>query len=300
VDNVSDLGFFVLVVKVGSLSAAAQELGVTAPTASKRLASIERRLGVRLLNRTTRRMSLTAEGEAFLSEGSRLLHELALLEQRLTGARAAPRGLLRVQATLGFGRRHVTPAVSSFAQRFPQVEVQLHLSDRPVSLVEEGFDVAVRIGELADGRLTARRVAANARLLCASPAYLRDAGEPAKPADLQAHQCIVIRESDETYGSWHLARGSQRETVKVRGRLSTNDGEAALEWALAGHGILMRSQWDAARHLRSGRLRIVLPQWTLPSADIHAVFPTKKDLSAKTRAFVDHLVDTFAKNDWGL
>ena len=299
-DSVSDLGFFVLVAKSGSLAAAAQQLGVTPPTASKRLAAIERRLGVRLLNRTTRRMSPTAEGEAFLSEGSRLLDELVVLEQRLTGARAAPRGLLRVHATLGFGRRHVTPLVSTFAARFPQVEVQLHLSDRPASLVEDGFDVGVRVGELADGRLTARRIAANARLLCASPAYLREAGEPARPADLQAHQCIVIRESDETYGSWHLSRGSQRETVKVRGRLSTNDGEAALEWALGGHGILMCSQWDAARHLRSGRLHVVLPQWTLPPADIHAVFPTRKDLSAKTRAFVEHLADAFAQPGWAL
>ena len=292
-DTLSDLGFFVLVSKMGSLAAAAQELGVTPPTMSKRLAALERRLGVRLLNRTTRRMSLTAEGEALLSEGSRLLHEIALLEQRLTGARATPRGLLRVHATLGFGRRHVAPAVSAFARKHAEVEVQLHLSDRLPNLVEQGFDVAVRIGELADARLTARKLAGNARVLCASPAYLRDAGEPAKPADLQAHQCLVIRESDETYGAWHLTRGLRRETVKVRGRLSTNDGEAALDWALKGHGILLRSQWDAARHLRSGRLRAVLPQWTLPPADIVAVFPTKQDLSAKTRAFVDHLVEAF-------
>ena len=292
-DTLSDLGFFVLVSKMGSLAAAAQELGVTPPTMSKRLAALERRLGVRLLNRTTRRMSLTAEGEALLSEGSRLLHEIALLEQRLTGARATPRGLLRVHATLGFGRRHVAPAVSAFARRHAEVEVQLHLSDRLPNLVEQGFDVAVRIGELADARLTARKLAGNARVLCASPAYLRDAGEPAKPADLQSHQCLVIRESDETYGAWHLTRGLRRETVKVRGRLSTNDGEAALDWALKGHGILLRSQWDAARHLRSGRLRAVLPQWTLPPADIVAVFPTKQDLSAKTRAFVDHLVEAF-------
>jgi DNA-binding transcriptional LysR family regulator len=295
VDAVSDLGFFVLVAKSGSLAAAAQQLGVTPPTASKRLAALERRLGVRLLNRTTRRMSLTAEGEAFLGEGSRLLHDLTQLEQRLSGARAVPRGLLRVHATLGFGRRHVTPAVARFADKYPEVEVQLDLGDRLPNLVEQGYDVAVRIGELADTRLTARLLAANARLLCASPAYLRNAGEPTKPADLQSHQCIVIRESDETYGSWQLSRGTQRETVKVRGRLSTNDGESALDWALKGHGILMRSQWDAARYLRSGRLLVVLPQWKLPPADIYAVYPTKQDLSAKTRAFVEHLAGTFAK-----
>ncbi len=292
-DSVSDLGFFVLLSKAGSLAAAAQQLGVTPPTASKRLASVERRLGVRLLNRTTRRMSLTAEGEAFVAEGSHLLDELALLEQRLRGAQTVPRGLLRVHATLGFGRRHIAPAVAAFAARHPQVEVQLLLGDRPPDLIEQGCDVAVRIGELPDARLTARRIAANARLLCAAPAYLRRAGEPAQPTDLRTHQCIFIREGDETYGTWHLAHGHRREAVKVRGRLSTNDGQAALDWALAGQGILLRSQWDVARHLRTGRLCAVLPQWQPPPADIHAVFPTRRHLSAKTRAFVDHLVETF-------
>ena len=293
-DSVSDLGFFVLLSKAGSLTVAAQELGVTPPTVSKRLAALEKRLGVRLLNRTTRRTSLTAEGEAFAADGTCLLDELTLLEQRLSGARSLPRGLLRVHATLGFGRRHVAPAVSAFAALHADVEVQLHLSDRLPNLVEQGIDVAVRLGELADARLSARRLAANARLLCASPGYLRAAGVPALPADLQAHQCIVIRETDETYGAWQLARGARRETVKVRGRLATNDGETALDWALRGHGILMRSQWDVARHLREGRLCAVLPQWQLPPADVHAVYPTRQHLPARTRAFVDHLAATFA------
>lgn len=293
-DAISDLGFFVLLAKCATLARAAQEMGITPPTVSKRLAALEQRLGVRLMNRTTRRISLTAEGEAYLAEGSRLLNELNILEQTVAGGRAVPRGLLRVHATLGFGRRHIVPAISRFIRAHPEVDVQLHLSDRPVNLVEQGFDIAIRFGDIPDSRLTARTIAFNRRLLCASPQYLLEAGEPARPAELPSHNCIIIRESDETYGTWHLSSGARSETIKVRGRVSANDGESALAWALDGHGILMRSEWDAAPYLRSGRLRQVLPDWTLPSANIFAVYPTRHNLSAKTRAFVDRLADWFA------
>lgn len=293
-DAVSDLSFFVLLAKCATLARAAQELGVTPPTVSKRLASLEQRLGVRLMNRTTRRISLTAEGEAYLADGSRLLDELNMLEQTVAGARVIPRGLLRVHATLGFGRRHIVPAISRFIQAHPEVDIQLQLSDRPINLVEQGFDVAIRFGETPDSRLTARTVAFNRRLLCASAQYLQQVGEPLRPSELQSHHCIIIRESDETYGTWHLSNGTRTETVKVRGRLSANDGEAALAWALDGHGILLRSEWDAAPYLRSGRLRQILPDWTLPAANIVALYPTRQNLSAKTRAFVDSLMDWFS------
>lgn len=294
-DPVSDLSFFVLLARLGSLTAAAQQLGVTPPTVSKRLAALESRLGVRLLNRTTRRVSLSAEGEAYLAEGSRLLGELQVLEQTIAGSRAAPRGLLRVHGTLGFGRRHLAPALSAFARLHEEIEVQLTLSERPVNLVEQGIDLAVTLGELPDVRLTSRRLAPNQRLLCASPRYLRHAGEPSRPSELASHQCIVLRESDETFGVWPLRQGSRRETVKVRGRLATNDGDAALQWALEGHGILLRSAWDATPYLRSGRLRQVLSDWHLPDADVSAVYPTKQNLSARTRACVDFLALWFAE-----
>ncbi len=292
-DAFSDLTFFSHVVKQGSLAAAAQEMGVTPSTVSKRLAALELRLGVRLLHRTTRRISLTPEGETYLVEGARVLAELEALERTVAGSRAQPKGLLRVSGTLGFGRRHLAPALSAFAKRYPEVEVQLHLSDRPVNLVELGFDLQVRFGDLPDARLTARRLAANRRLLLASPAYLGRAGEPATPRDLAQHACIFIREGDEIFGTWHLSNGARQETVKVRGPLSTNDGETALAWALEGHGILMRSLWDAAAYVRAGQLSVVLPDWSLPAADIYAVFPTRSHLSAKTRALVDFLVDWF-------
>ncbi|WP_395701970.1 LysR family transcriptional regulator [Aquabacterium sp.] len=292
-DGFSDLAFFAHLVKHGSLAAAAQQLGVTPPAVSKRLAAIEKRLGVRLLQRTTRRIGLTPEGETYLVEGERVLQALDALERTVTGGRAQPQGLLRVCATLGFGRRQLAPLLSKFARRYPEVEVQLHLTDRPVNLIEQGFDLQLRFGELPDARLTARLLAHNRRVLCAAPAYLRRAGEPSAPRELARHACLFIRESDETFGSWHLRAGGRHETVKVRGPLAANDGECVLGWALDGHGILMRSLWEAAPMLRSGRLRPVLPDWQLPPADLYAVFPTRSHLSAKTRALVDFLLAAF-------
>ena len=303
-DGFSDLAFFSLLVRQGSLVATAQQLGLTPPAVSKRLAALERRLGVRLLLRTTRRISLTPEGETYLVQGAKVLDELDALERAVAGSRAQPKGLMRVCATLGFGRRHIAPALSGFAPRFPDVELQLQLTDRPVNLVEQGVDLQIRFGELPDARLTARLLARNQRVLCAAPAYLQRAGEPASPQDLARHACLFIRESDETFGSWHLRRGGRSETVKVRGPLAANDGECVLGWALDGHGILMRSLWEAAPLLRTGQLRPVLPEWRLPAADIYAVFPSRSHLSAKTRALLDFLLAAFephrraADGDW--
>ena len=292
-DTFSDLAFFTTLIKLGTLAAAAQEMGVTPPSVSKRLANLESRLGVRLLNRTTRRISLTPEGEIYVGEGARVLAELDALERRVTGAKAVPRGQMKVSATLGFGRRHVAPALSKFARAFPEVEVQLDLTDKPVNIVEQGYDASIRLGELPDARLTARLLAGNKRLLCAAPSYLKRAGEPRQPSELQRHPCLFIRESDETFGTWHLRSGTRHESVKVRGPLSSNDGDCALSWALDGHGILMRSHWDAAPYLRSGRLRPVLVDWALPPADVYVVFPAKANMSAKTRVFVDFMLKHF-------
>jgi len=272
------------------MTAAAQELGVTTSAVSRRLALLESRLGIRLLNRTTRRISVTHEGEIYLAEGQRILRDLEELEQTISGGQALPRGLLRVNASFGFGRKYVAPVIADFIEKYPEVEVQLHLSDRPVNLIEDGFDVCIRFGELPDARVIARKIAVNRRLLCAAPDYLKLRGIPKTPNELQRHQCIVIRENDAAYGTWHLRHGTNQELVKVRGTVSTNDGEVAVSWALRGRGILMRSSWHIAEYLKTGQLIEVLPEWELPPADIHAVFPMKANLSAKVRAFVDHLV----------
>jgi LysR family transcriptional regulator, transcriptional activator for dmlA len=293
VDSISDLAFFVQLVKHGSLSALARELGVTPPAVTARLARMETRLGVRLLNRTTRRISVTQEGELYLSHGARLLLEFEELDRMVSSARAVPKGLLRVNATFGFGRRHIAPAVSEFARRYAEVEVQLTLTDRSIRLADEAYDVGIWFGDVPDSRLVARRIAPNRRFLCASPTYLARAGVPATPRDLHGHQCIVLRENDAAYGTWHLRRGRKDETIKVRGALSSNDGETALVWALDGHGVLMRSEWDVYTHLRSGALQLVLPEWSLPGADVHAVYGERLNVSAKVVAFVDFLVEWF-------
>lgn len=294
-DGLSDLAFFSLLVRHGNLSAAARELGVTPPAVSTRLANLERRLGVRLLNRTTRRVSVTHEGEIYLAGGGRILADLEALERSVASTRAEPKGLLRLNATFGFGRAHIVPAVSDFVRQYPEVEVQMQLTDRPINLLDERFDVGVRFGEMPDARLTARKLATNRRLLCASPRYLQTHGEPRTPGDLARHRCILVRENDVAYGTWHLRAGQRSETVKVRGALSSNDGQSALEWALSGHGIVMRSEWETAAYLRDGRLRHVLPDWSTPPADIYALYPERLNLPAKTIAFVDFLSQRFAK-----
>jgi DNA-binding transcriptional LysR family regulator len=186
--------------------------------------------------------------------------------------------------------------MSSFVRAWPGVEVQLQLSASPPPLSDDAFDVCVRFGEPPDARVVARRLAYNRRLLCASPAYLARHGTPRTPRDLARHSIIAIRQGDEAYGVWRLSQGKRSETVKAGGTLSTNDGEIAVQWALAGHGVVMRAEWDIARYLRSGRLRQVLETWSTPPADIYAVWPVREQGAPRVRAFVEHLANHFSKN----
>ncbi len=291
-NEVSDLAFFVRLVQCGSLAATAQELGVTPPAVSRRLAALERRLGVRLLNRTTRSLGTTPEGERYLEQARRILDDIGELERELAGSRSEPQGLLRVNTSFGFGRRLIAPLVSDFVRRHPKVEIQLQLTDRIPPLTDAAFDVSIRFGRPPDSRLYARRLLTNHRVLCAAPAYL-DAHAPIEaPKDLARHACIVIRENEAAYGSWQLFAADddkRRETVKVGGALSSNDGETAVKWALAGHGVLLRSLWDIAGELAAGRLRRVLPGWQSAPADVYALYPERMHLSAKVRTFVDFL-----------
>ena len=286
-----DLNFFSVLVAAGSLSAAARELQVTTPAVSKRLAQMEARLGISLLNRTTRRMSLTVEGETYLAHARKILGDIDNLEHLLGSAKTTPVGQLRINATLGFGRNHIGPIVSRFARKYPRVDVRLQLSADPPPLSEDAFDVCVRFGAPPDARVIARRIAGNRRLLCASPAYLVQHGEPKSPSDLARHNFISIRQGDDAYGLLRLTRGrgTQAETVKTRGSLTTNDGGIAVDWALDGHGILLRAEWDIRKYLASGRLRQVLPQYRTPDADVYAVYPPRDQATARVRVFVEFL-----------
>ncbi|MFZ6735195.1 LysR family transcriptional regulator [Undibacterium sp. Ji42W] len=293
IDIAPELTFFVLLAKLGSLSATARELGITPPAVTKRLMLMEQRLGVRLVNRTTRRLSLTSEGESYLAQATQILGSIRDMEESVSSSRGIPKGLLRVNATPGFGRTHIAPLVSRFAHLHAEVEVQLQLTDRPIGLVEEAYDLAIRFGELPDSRLGARRLMSNRRFLCASPGYLKQAGHPQTPAELHHHRCILHRQNDDVYGTWRLEKGRKVELVKVRGAVSSNDGDVVLNWALDGHGILVRSEWDLNKYLESGRLQIVLPAYTLPAADLYVYYLSRRQQPAKVRAFIDFLVEEF-------
>ncbi|KAA0998921.1 LysR family transcriptional regulator [Paraburkholderia panacisoli] len=289
----ADLSFFSTLAASGSLSAAARELGLTPAAVSKRLTQMESRAGVALINRTTRRMMLTPEGELYVEHARRILDEIDQLSELLGTARESPKGLLRVNATLGFGRSHVAPAISRFVAEYPQVSVQLQLSVTPPPLTDDAFDVCIRFGEPPDTRVVARRLAVNRRLLCAAPSYIASHGMPMTAHDLTRHNCIGIRQGDEAYGVWRLTsgRGASRKTeaVRINGTLTTNDGEIAVKWALEGHGILMRAEWDIKQYLADGSLVRVLPDHETPNADIFAVYSQRHQMSNRIRAFVDFI-----------
>lgn len=294
-DTTSELSFFVLLAKLGNMAATARELDLTPPAVTKRLALLEQRLGVRLVNRSTRRLSLTSEGETYLQHASRILADIREMEDQISSSRAKPRGLLRMNAPLGFGRTTIAPLLSAFVKMNPEVEIQLDLTDRPIDLIKQGVDIAIRFGELPDTRLSARRIFHNRRFLCASPVYLKKHGVPQTLADLPRHKCIVHRQNDDAYGIWRFTRHRKTETVKVHSSLSSNDGDIVLGWALDGHGLLIRSEWDLKKYLDSGRLETVLPAYSLPDADLFAFYPTQRHLPAKVRALIDFLVEKIGR-----
>jgi LysR family transcriptional activator of dmlA len=294
----SELEFFVLLMRHGSLSAAARALDITPPAATMRLAAMEKRLGVRLVNRSTRKFSLTSEGEICLQHATRLMAGLQAMDDDICASSQAPRGLLRVNATLGFGRTVIAPLISTFTARFSEVEVQLDVTDRPIDLIDKGFDLAIRFGELPDSRTHARRIMSNRRFMCASPLYLERCGSPETLDDLSNHRCIVHRQNDEAYGVWRFVVDGRTEIVKVHAALSSNDGDIVQGWALDGQGIVIRSEWDVVRYLESGRLRRVLPAYSLPSADLYVYYSGQRNLAARSRVFINFLVEQSATQGW--
>lgn len=299
----ADFGFFATLANAGSLSAAAREMGISTAAVSRHLGHMESRLGMPLINRTTRRMSLTPEGEVYLDFARKIQGDMDELENRLSGASAAPQGLLRVNATLGFGRSHIAPLVSEFCRQQPKVDVQLQLSVNPPPITEELYDVCFRFGTPPDSRSIARFIAPNRRILVASPAYLKKHGLPKTPEDLTRHNCIGIRQGDEAYGLWRFtpaqakpkAQAGRTLGVKVRGNLTTNDGGVAVAWALDGHGILLRAEWDVRKYIKAKRLVEVLPTYASPDADIYAIYAERHRTSLRVRALVDFVAAAFKK-----
>ena len=297
--NPADLGFFSTLISSGSLGAAARELGVTTAAISKHLALMESRLGLVLVNRTTRRMSVTSEGEIYLDHARRILGEIDDLENVLWGSTKAPQGLLRVNATLGFGRSYIAPLIAEYVKKFPLVVTQLQLSVNPPAITDDAYDVCFRFGHPPDSRSIARLIAPNKRILVASPFYIKEYGEPKSPSELIKHNCIGIRQGDEGYGLWRFASGKGKvkkeftDSVKVRGNLTTNDGGIAVNWALDGLGIVLRAEWDVAQHLKSGRLIQVMKSFETPDADIYAVYAERHKTSVRVKTLIDYAVESF-------
>jgi LysR family transcriptional activator of dmlA len=300
VDNeplLSDLRLFCLVARRGSFVAAAREAQASQTLVSKRVAVLEKSLGVKLLARTTRRVNVTDEGSKVFEWSQRILDHVEEMRSEISRDASEPRGAIRISSSARLGRVIVAPALSALKRRFPAVEIWLELLDRPVDLIGEGFHLDIRGGEANEPSLIGHRIAASSRILCAAPAYLQRHGMPRTPADLTRHECVLLRERSEPFGTWRLqnTQGARESAgVKVGGTLASNDYDVVLRWAHDGHGIVLGGDWVFTESLANGRLRRVLPHWHQP-ADIHAVSSLRSAQSAKVRLCVEMLKEQMGR-----
>lgn len=296
-DHLKQIEAFVAVATRGSLSAAARLQGVTPAIIGRRLDALEARLGVKLMLRSTRRLSITSEGTAFLEDCQRLLAELAQAEARVSAGGVKASGHLKISAPAGFGRRHVAPLVLSFLDENPEVTAHVDLADRRVDLLNEGIDCAVRIGDLPDSSLVSVRLGEMQRMVVASPAYLERHGRPERLADLARHNCLCLTQQRGWVFRDPQSPGKTVQ-IKVAGRLTCNDGAVLHEWALAGRGLSWRSLWEVGEDLRAGRLCTVLDAEAAPPVGIHAVFPERRHLPLRVRLFIECLKTAYADPEY--
>ncbi|CAN7301992.1 LysR family transcriptional regulator [Pseudoduganella sp. LjRoot289] len=288
---------FVEVVAKGSLSAAARAEGIAPAVIGRRLDALEQRLGVKLLQRTTRKLALTNEGAAFLEDCQRILTELEDAEAAVAERSARATGHLLVSAPAGFGRQHVAPLLPSFLSEHRDVRATLNLNDRVVDIIGEGVDVAIRIASLTDSSLVGVKLADNQRVLVATPAYLKRHGTPRELDDLNKHNCLAIS-SDGSQRGWTFRQDGKIVTLKVGGNMGCNDGAVLHDWVLAGKGLAWRSMWEVGGDIEAGRLRTVLDEYAAPGNDIYAVFAQRNHLPLRIRAFVDFLRRTYAQQGY--
>jgi DNA-binding transcriptional LysR family regulator len=291
---IDDIRFFLVLVNSGSLAAAARAMNVTPSAVTQRLQALEARTGVRLLERSTRGLNLTDEGELLRDQGAAIRDQTDLLFERLSARQEIVSGNLRIHAPPGFGRRHVAPLAARFQANHPDVRIALALLEDIGTGDARGADITFHIGPLEDSSLVGYRMAPNRRILCAAPGYLKRAGMPAEPADLSGHQCLVLDENREDASMWKFTRGGRRQGVRVAAALTCNDGEVIHEWALEGRGIMIRSEWDVAQNLRLGKLVEIMPAWQLPAADVIALVPQRRGMSARVKKFIDLASGHFA------
>jgi DNA-binding transcriptional LysR family regulator len=281
---------FAEVVEAGGFSAAAGRLDVSKSAVSKQVARLEDRLGVRLLNRTTRRLSVTEAGATFYEACRRVLDEAESAERAVSELAAAPHGLLKLNAPMSFGFLHLAAAIPAFHARFPQIKVDAVMNDRFVDLIQEGYDLAIRIGVLRDSSLIARRLAPSHAVVCASPDYLARRGRPKEPEDLAEHDCLLYS-NQQNPREWQFLGPRGVHSVRIDGPFSANNGDALCRAALAGMGVTRLPTFIVGDDLRAGRLEAVLPGHPLPEQGIHAVYPHSRNLSVKVRLFLDFLAE---------
>lgn len=298
-DRIGDLGLFLRVLDLGSISAAARSLDLSVAVASQRLKRLERELGVRLLHRTTRRLHATAEGAVLAEQGRALVEDLEALTGGLRRSASEVAGTVRVTMSASFGRQYISPLLPEFMARYPRLRLSINLNDQLLDLVSAGFDLAIRIGDLEDSSLVARKLASNRRVLCASPDYLRRHGAPRGPQDLTRHECLLLVGSQGRQDAWRLAGGDGGEVVvRVRGNVESNNGEVLRDAAVGGLGIALHSTWHVCEDLREGRLQVVLPDHAPADTGIHAVMPQRRLVPSRVRAFVDFLAERLAEPPW--
>jgi len=292
-DPLHEMSIFAKVVSAGSLSAAARELGLSPAVVSRRLAALEARLGTRLINRTTRSLHLTDEGASYYEACARILSEIEEADAVASAGRVEPQGVLKVALPASFGHQLVAPLVPRFAERYPKVRLALSLSDRAVNLIDEGFDLAVRIAELEDSSLAARKLAPNRRVVCASPDYLRRHGTPRTPRDLAQHNFLIANwDSGFAMTLDYKDPVGKLGEVRVTGKYACDNWEVLREWALAGLGVALKSTWDVHRNLADGSLVALCPGYSFDTdVAIYAVYPHRRHLPAKTRAFIEFLAE---------
>ncbi|MGB0468328.1 MAG: LysR family transcriptional regulator [Pontibacterium sp.] len=293
--NIEHLRLFVRLATHNNISQAGHELGLSPAVASAHINKLEKSLGVRLLHRTTRRVSLTEEGEAFLPHAFDVLASVEAARASVGAGEEAPTGTLRISAPASFGRMHLMPAIKAFRTRYPLLSLDLRLTDTMVDLVEGGFDVAVRDAELKDSSLIARKLATDKRIICASPEYLKIYGQPETPLDLRNHQCITLIGLD----SWVFNTPEGQKNIKVKGSFRTDNGEATRDACAAGLGITICSTWNAYLHLQRGELVQVLEDYPLHSdVALWAVYPSSRLLAPKVRAFIDFFVEQYGEEPY--
>ena len=294
-DKFRELATFVDVADRGSFAAAAAEEGVTPAIIGRRIDALEKRLGARLLHRSTRRLALTEDGGVFLEHCRRVLADVDVAERAVSAARHTAIGHLVVSAPAGFGRRHVAPHGPAFIKAHPQVRLSFNLSDRVVDLSREGYDLAIRIGGALDANCVAIKLAANRRVVCGTPAYFRRHGTPKALDDLARHNCLAFNAQGGQQHGWLFRKGGRPVNVKVAGNLDCSDGELLHRWAVEGLGLAWRSTWEIAPELERGELVTVLDDYALPSYDIHAVYPQQRHVPARLKLFVDYLKAMYAR-----